>query len=156
MQLLRTRDARAPETSRKYNQDYGVSALYFLGRLGYAPAREEIGKLLHDPGAANSMAYTGGAIAALLDIGEQNPPLRHTVAEELVQAIGRPGWDISARLKGTRDRMKSMAFPLIIASARRLASWGEKAMAEKLRKAARPSDEHEICKAFLEKLSYSS
>ena len=149
MKLLLTKDSRKPETSRKYNQDYGVSALYFLGRLGYAAAYESVLDLLKDPSVADSMEYVGGGIAALLDIGEKNPSLRHSLASKLVEIMGAPHWDITARLKGTVCRMKSMAFPLQVVVARRIASWGENALAQTLRMAAKPSDNHEICRAGL-------
>ncbi|MBR0459777.1 MAG: FAD-dependent oxidoreductase [Victivallales bacterium] len=145
--LLQTRDARHPETSRKYNQDYGVSALYFLGRLGYAPACDTIFQVLRDPTLASSMEYIGGAIAALLHIGDKNPPLRHRIATELTPILADPNWDITARLKGTASQMKSMAFPLQSAAVRRFVAWGEHDLAHTLRLAARPSDNHEACKA---------
>ena len=123
--MLRERDARTPKTSRKCNYSRGCSAVCLLGLMRDRDSIDLLDGVLREenPGG-NRYDYHMLASSALLKIGESHPDTRERIAAILRRCAEDPGWELKARLKGSRDIFVRDDPHLRRVIARTLDAWG--------------------------------
>lgn len=137
-QMARERDPFVPQTSRKYNQVRGYTAIYLLGKLADRDIVPDLLALMNDRASfANRSTdaefinsddeyyfqYFTFSLAALFRICDKHADLRAPVAKEIESILGQPGLSLSVTLKPSKDQHFEMSGIIRRYAERKLSQW---------------------------------
>jgi len=117
-EMVRSRDAYVPRSSRKYNQSHGITAIYLLGKLGDREIVPDLLTILEDrAGFCDSpldgefivddedffAQYFTFSLMALVRITQAHPALSGAVRKQINRIVGSGDFALSVTLKGSRE-----------------------------------------------------
>lgn len=142
--MAKERDSYVPQTSRKYNQVRGYTAIYLLGKLADKEVVPDLLALMRDRASFSNVStdaefinsdeeyffqYFSFSLTALFRIGDAHEDMRRPIADAVADILREADFSLSVTLKPSKDQHYAMTDTIRRLAASKLQHWGVQACA---------------------------